>query len=78
MSTLHILCTTGHYVGQVRGIGCRNWRTVTGHCRESTNALSKAVARMGDRDKRARALYVPTGDTGSYYGPSLAMEARRA
>jgi hypothetical protein len=78
MSTLHILRTTGHYIGQVRGIGCRNWRTVTGRCREPTKALSKAVTCMGDRDKRARALYVPTGDTGSYYGPSLAMEARRA
>ena len=74
---LHVLRTPGHYIGQVRGIGCRNWRTVTGHCRSAESALSQAIAKMVRNDKRARCLYVPTGETGGWYGPTLAMEARR-
>lgn len=75
MSILHICVPRGYYLGQVRGIGCRNWRSVTGRCRKPEAALSKAVAIMRRDDKRARVLFV---DTGGWYGPNLVMEANRA
>lgn len=74
---VHILRTDGYFIGQVRGIGCRNWRTITGKCRTGSSALAAAVIKMRASDKRARSIFVPTGDTGSYYGPSIDMEARR-
>jgi hypothetical protein len=77
MSTLHVLRTTGYYLGQVRGIGCRNWRSVTGQCKSATHALERALRLMRESDKRARVLYMPTGENGSWYEPTVAMEARR-
>jgi len=71
---LHILIPKGSYLGQVRGIGCRRWRTVTGNCRSAQSALSRAVSAMGKRDKRARALFI---DSSPYYEPHVAMEAHR-
>ena len=76
-SDLHILRTSGHYIGQLRGNGYRLWRTVTGRCSQPENALAAAVLRMERTDKRARVLFVPTGETGAHYEPTLAMEARR-
>ena len=75
---MHILTTNGHFIAQVRGIGCRNWRTINkSKYTTAQKALSIAVRNMGKNDKRARALYVPTGETGSWYEPHVAMEARR-
>lgn len=74
---VHVHCTTGYYLGQLRGIGCRNWRSVTGKCKTPESALSRACAHMKRDDKRARVLYVPTGENGSWYGPTVSMEARR-
>lgn len=76
MTTLHILRTRGTYIGQVRGYGCRRWRTVTGKCRSAESALGRAIAQMHRDDKRARALYVPNFEW-SWYEPTVAMEASR-
>lgn len=73
---MHILRVRGHYIGQVRGIGCRNWRTITGKCRSAQGALARAVAQMGRDDKRARALLIPNLEM-SWYEPTVMMEARR-
>ena len=77
MSHIHILRAKGSYIGQVRGYGCRRWRTVTGKCRSAESALSCALAKMHRDDKRARALFVPNFEW-SWYEPSVAMEASRA
>ena len=74
---MHILRVRGHYIGQVRGIGCRNWRTVTGKCRSAQGALSRTLAQMGRNDKRARALLMPNLEMAGYYEPVVMMEARR-
>ncbi len=74
-ANMHILRTSGYYLGQTRGYGCRRWRTVTHQCRTAERALALAVMRMTLHDKRARALYCPTGDTGTYYSPEVSMEA---
>jgi hypothetical protein len=74
---IHIHRTNGYYIGQTRPIGCRLWHTVTGRRKSATSALAGAVAKMGCCDKRARALYVPTGENGSWYGPTVSMEAKR-
>lgn len=72
---VHILRARGYYIGQVRGEGCRNYRTVTGHCRNPYRALAAAVLKMTRSDKRARVLFI---DRSGWYEPNLAMEARRA
>lgn len=77
MTTIHILRTRGSYIGQVRGFGCRKWRTVTGKCRSPEAALGRAIAQMRRNDKRARALFVPSLEW-SWYEPHVAMEASRA
>lgn len=74
---LHILRTRGYYIGQVRGIGCRHWRTVGRRRAECTRAMADALRSMRRRDKRARVLFCPTGESGSYYEPTLSMELRR-
>ena len=76
-ANIHILRTSGYYLGQTRGYGCRRWRTVTHKCRTAERALAVAAMRMNRDDKRARALYCPSGDTGSYYSPVVSMEAQR-
>lgn len=75
---VHILRTPGHYVGQVRLRGHRTWQTVTGRCGSSERALGKAVTKMTQSHKRARSVFVPTGDSGAYYDPHVSMEACRA
>ena len=74
---IHVLRTTGYYVGQVRRIGCRTWRTVTGKHTHPESAFAVAAHKMEREDKRVRVLLIPTGDTGSYYGPSIMMEGKR-
>lgn len=79
MRNVHILRTPGHYIGQVKGLGCRTWRTKT-KTEHATpeSAMAVAALSMGARDKRARVLFIPTGETGSYYGPTVAMELKRS
>ena len=57
--------------------GFRKWHDVTGQCRTATGALSRAVAKMGREDARARVLFIPTGETGQWYEPHVSMEAKR-
>ena len=70
-SPLHILWAHGHYIGQVRAIGCRNWKTVTGRCRTAESALSLAAARMKGM-KRARVIFI---DDNPDYDGHVSMEA---
>lgn len=77
MPDLHILRTCGYFIGQVRGIGCRRWRTVGRRRSAATRAMSDALRSMQPHDKRARVLFCPTGETGSYYDPTVSMELRR-
>lgn len=77
MSVLHILRTPGYYVGYTRQVGCRNWTKVTGRCKTAGSALAKATRKMHSWDKRACVMFVPTGETGQYYEPHMAMEAVR-
>lgn len=71
---VHVCIPHGHYIGQVRGRGCRKWQTVTGRCTKSESALSAALRKMHWSDHRARALFV---DDSPYYEPSVVMEAKR-
>ena len=75
MSHVHVLHTPGHYIGQVRGFGCRLWRTVTRKRHVKERAMAQAIAMMCEDDHRARVLWV--GGRGSYYDPHVVMEARR-
>jgi hypothetical protein len=75
--SIHILRTPGYHVGYVRGIGCRNWRRVTGKHKRAESALAAAVRKMERDDKRACVMFVPTGETGMYYEPHMEMEANR-
>ena len=73
-ATLHVCVPHGYYIGQVKGYGCRRWRTVTGKCRISNNALSKAIRNMShNNDTRARVLFV---DTSGWYDPNIIAEAK--
>lgn len=74
MTLVHISRPRGYYLGQVCARGCRDWWTVTGHCRSAESALAKAVMSMRGERSRARSLFV---DTSGYYEPHVAMEARR-
>lgn len=76
MSAIHVLCTKGSYIGQVRGYGCRRWRTVTGKCQSGEAALVRAIGKMRRDDKRARALFVPNFEW-SWYEPNVSMKAER-
>jgi len=70
---LHICVPRGHYIGQLRGVGCRRWRTVTGKCRSSRTALMRAVAKAGREDKRARTLFI---DHSGWYEPNICASAK--
>ena len=71
---LHINRPHGHYLGQVRRVGCRNWETVTGQRRSAHHALAAAVL-AGKNMKRARVLFI---DNSGYYDPHIVMEATLA
>ncbi|MFY9327814.1 MAG: hypothetical protein WAO76_07325, partial [Georgfuchsia sp.] len=58
MSHLHICWKRGYYIGQLRGYGCRRWRTATGRCRSYQSALAGAAKKMRENDKRARVLFI--------------------
>lgn len=72
VNVLHILRPHGHYIGQVRGVGCRKWETVTKPRRSAYHALAAAVL-LGKGMKRARVLFI---DSNPYYAPHVVMEAR--
>jgi hypothetical protein len=72
MTFVHINRPHGHFIGQLRRAGCRNWETVTGKRRVARYALAAAVLK-GMGYKRARVLFI---DNSGYYDPHLVMEAR--
>lgn len=71
---LHIYQPPSYYLGQVRGTGCRKWRTVTGKSKSLTHAMCSAIKAMKHHDKCARVLMVAT--TG-YLEPEVVMEASK-
>jgi hypothetical protein len=70
---VHLLLSSGHYIGQVREIGHRRFETVTGNCQTMEAALSKAAKRMKNRH-RLRVLFI---DSNPYYEPNVAFEGTR-
>lgn len=70
--TLHIHAPKGYYLGQLRGYGCRNWRTVIKTRNSWRHAMAGAVKKMSVDDKRARVIFC-TDD--GWYGPTLIIEA---
>lgn len=70
---IHICWARGHYIGQVRKVGHRRWKTVTGKRRSAESALTAAASKMRDM-KRARVLFI---DSSGWYGPNVVMEAVR-
>jgi Ni2+-binding GTPase involved in maturation of urease and hydrogenase len=71
---IHINIARGHYIGQTRKTGYRRWKTVTGKCKTDIAAMSKAVAKMTQHDKRARVVFI---DSSGWYEPRIVMEAVR-
>jgi len=75
VTLVHINRPRGHYVAQVRGRGCRLYRSVDNKEYATPEAaLAKAVLAMKESDHRARALFI-TDD--GWYEPHVAMEAHR-
>ena len=72
VSAPHIHAPQGEYVGQVRGQGCRIWRTVITTKNSAKHALAGAVRKMKPGDKRARVLFCA-----EWYDPVVVMEASR-
>ena len=70
---LHIHRSRGHYIGQVRRTGARNWQDCTGKCRTAELAIARAALRFNGY-KRIRVLFC---DTSGYYDPNLVFEGRR-
>jgi hypothetical protein len=74
MTLVHIHAPKGYYIGQTRRIWGKRWNTVTGKCRSGERAMSRAVLKMTQDDKRARVLFI-TYD--GWYEPNLVMECAR-
>jgi hypothetical protein len=75
MSTLvHIHAPKGHYIGQVKRLWAKRWRTVTLNLLDAKTAMAIAVLRMDKEDSRARVLFV---DTDGWYEPHVVMECKR-
>lgn len=70
---VHVNIPRGHYLGQIRLAGHRNWETVC-KSRIAERAMARAVLKMGRNHKRARVLFV---DTGGWYEPTQVMECSR-
>lgn len=71
--SIHICYSRGYYIGQVRGYGCKLWRTVTGRCKTPEGAMKRAAQQMNN-NKRARVLFV---DNSGWYEPTISMECNR-
>ena len=70
---VHVNIPRGHYIGQIRLAGHRNWETVC-KSRSAERAMSRAVLKMGWNHKRSRVLFV---DRSGWYGPTQVMECSR-
>lgn len=74
MTYVHINQPSGHYIGQVKALWAKRWRTVTKDLKDSKTAMAIAVLRMDENDARARVLFI---DDGGWYEPTIVMEAKR-
>jgi hypothetical protein len=75
MNKVHIHAPAHHFIGQVRQLGCRTWKTVGIKHSNAQGALADAVLSMNVNDKRARALMITES---GYYDPVAVMEASRS
>lgn len=72
-SKIHVLMSSGYYIGQVRQCGYRKYETVTGKCKTLGAAIAKASKHFKG-NHRLRVIYV---DHNPYYEPSVAFEGKR-
>lgn len=72
MTIVHIHQPKGYYIGQIRGYGCRRWKTVTGYCKSSKAAMIGAVHALRPNDHRARVLFCA-----DWYEPVIVMECNK-
>lgn len=72
---VHVFAPGGHYLGQLRRVGCRNWQTITGRCSTRESAIARAARRARGREwKRLRVLFVCDNP---YYGPTIVFEGKK-
>ena len=69
MTAIHINRPSGEYIGQVKRIGARTWRTVIKTKNSAKHAMAGAVKRMADGDKRVRVIFCA-----EWYDPVVVME----
>lgn len=74
MRILHIHAPSGYYLGQVKRLWEKRWRTVTLELTEAKTAMAIAVLRMEKEDSRARVIFC-THD--GYYDPNVVMELKK-
>lgn len=75
MSTpVHIHAPKGHYIGQVKKLWAKRWRTVTLDLLDAKTAMAIAVLRMEKEDSRARVLFI---DDEGWYEPHVVMECNK-
>lgn len=71
MTLVHIHQPKGHYIGQVRDYGCRNWQTVTSKHQSMYAAMARTVMMM-QRAKHGRVLLIA-----EWYEPVVMMECKK-
>ena len=69
---IHVLMASGYYIGQIRDIGHRKFKTVTERCKSMEGALSKAAAKA-KAWHRIRVLLI---DSNPYYGPTQVFDGK--
>lgn len=74
MTTVHIYAPAHYYLAQVRGIGCRNWRSLPDKYKYVQTAMCAAIMDMHENDKRARVLMIARD---GYLDPIVVMEANK-
>jgi hypothetical protein len=73
-NVVHIHAPKGHYIGQVKRLWAKRWRTVTKDLLDAKTAMAIAVLRMDKDDHRARVLFI---DDEGWYEPHVVIEATK-
>jgi len=74
MTKLPIYAPPSYYLAQVRGYGCRNWRSLSSKYKSGQATMVAAVKAMQQGDKRARVLMIVRN---WYFEPVVVMECKR-
>jgi len=74
MTRLHIYAPACYYLAQVRGYGCRKWRSLPGKYKSGQAAIIGAIRVMRQGDKRSRVMMIARS---GYLDPVVVMECRR-